>query len=237
MDDIKDFRSISDRIMKDIVMTPELKEKTLKRCKRKNYKPVMGVLAPAACVVLLIATMAAMGRFPWSSSTVPERSSEVSFVMEAAPGEEKQPQVNAGDVLKSAQAGEQVGYESAEEARKAFGDNLLIPGYTPEGFVLNSIAGVETERQKADRVVFKYSSDNASFLVTEEKIKTRNDYPGFKTVDINGIPGYVKTEKIKTEGPTGQQRTELHWLRNECHYSVTGQISEEVAVNLAKSMR
>ncbi|WP_040762107.1 DUF4367 domain-containing protein [Ruminiclostridium cellobioparum] len=236
MDDIKDFRSISDRIMKDIVMTPELKEKTLKRCKRKSYKTVIGVLAPAACVVLLIATMAAMGRFPWSSSTVPERSSEVSFVMEAAPGEEKQPQVNAGDVLKSAQAGEQVRYESAEEARKAFGDNLLISGYTPEGFVLNSIAGVETD-QKADRVVFKYSSGNASFLVTEEKIKTRNDYPGFKTVDINGIPGYIKAEKIKTEGPTEQQRTELHWFRNECHYSITGQISEEAAVNLAKSMR
>ena len=237
MDDIKDFRNISDRIMKDILMTPELKDKTLKRCKRKSYKPVMGVLVPAACVVLLIATMAAMGRFPWSSNTVPERSSEVSFVMEAAPGEEKQPRVKAGDVLKSAQEEEQVGYESAGEARKAFGDNLLIPGYTPEGFVLNSIAGVATGGKKTDRVVFHYSSHDASFLITEEKMKGKNEYPGFKTVDINGVPGYVKAGKIKTGGPTEQQRTELHWSRNECHYSVTGQISEEAAVNLAKSMR
>lgn len=236
MDDMKSFRNISDGIMKDIVVTPELKYKTLQKCKRRSYKPAIRVLVPAACVVLIVTAMAASGRFPWSSNTVPERSSEISIMMEAAPGGDKQPQDSAGDVLKAAQAGGQVDYKSPEEARGAFGENLLVPGYIPEGFRLKSIGGFPKEGQKADKVVFNYESGKVQLLITEEKIKVKNEFPGFRTVDINGVPGYVKTERIKTEDGTEQQRTELHWFGRDCRYSVGGQISEELAINIAKSM-
>lgn len=238
MNDMKSFRNISDRIMKDLVVTPELKSKTLEKCKTKSYKPVIGVLVPAACVVLIVAVMAAAGRFPWNGNTVPEKSSEITVLLEAAQGGESRQQDNSGDALKAAQEEQlQVVYKSPEEARKDFGDSLLIPGYIPEGFILNSIEGTVKGGQKADRVVLNYSSGEVSFVITEERNSVGYEFPDFKAVDINGITGYVKTDRSKTEGQTGQQHTELHWTGNESRYSVVGQISEELAINIARSMK
>ncbi len=244
---MNNFRSISDEIMKDIVVTSELKEKTLRNVKQNNalrnnvkrnkLKPVIGVLVPAACVAIAIA---AVNLSNWwltlEQNVAPKNNSEVTLMMESAQGLETQPRDNTGRMQKAEDA-KSVEYTSADEAKKAFGAGLLIPEFIPDGFEMTSSSGMVTDNNAAVRVVFNYASHIASFQIIEEKTKPQIDYSGYKTVNINGISGHLKTEIVTEEGGMYSQFTEVHWLRNGRYYSVAGQISEDMALKVAGNMK
>ncbi len=237
MDKMKDFKKISDEIMKDVVISEELKARTLARCKRNSCKSVMGILVPAACMVLIVAAVNFMGWFPHNRTAVRESSAEATIMMESAQSTGNMPRDSAQNQLKAAQSETQLELQTLEQAKKAFGGKALVPEFIPEGFKLVSVMGWGTDIQYADRISFRYSSENAVFQVSQEKAGSQDGFGGFRRVEIHGVSGYVRTEGSKNDAAEKDQNTELHWFRDGIHYSVAGQLNEKTALKVARSMR
>ncbi|MDF2986716.1 MAG: hypothetical protein K0R50_2226 [Eubacterium sp.] len=237
MDRMKDFKKISDEIMKDIVVGEELKASTLARCKRNSYKSVTGILVPAACVILIVTAVNLMGWFPHNRTAVRESNSQATLMLESAQSTGNMPRDSAQNQLKAAQSELQLEFQTWEQARMAFGEKALKPGFIPEGFKLNNVVGWGTDIQNANIITINYTAENAAFQVSQEKTGTRDGFEGFRRVDVHGVSGYVRTEEAKEDTAMKNQHTELHWLKDGIHYSVTGQLNEEMALKVAGSMQ
>jgi hypothetical protein len=119
-------------------------------------------------------------------------------------------------------------YTTPDEAKASFGQGFLIPSYTPGRVALSGIQASGHRQESATKVVLSYVYGEISFMVIEEKDTSTMGLHHFKSVDVNGAPGYLKT---------GESDTELHWITNGVHYVVTGQIKEAEAMKVAKSMK
>ncbi|MDB4868400.1 MAG: hypothetical protein JWR03_2733 [Cohnella sp.] len=119
-------------------------------------------------------------------------------------------------------------YTTPDEAKASFGQGFLIPSYTPGRVALSGIQASGHRQESATKVVLSYVYGEISFMVIEEKDTSTMGLHHFKSVDVNGAPGYLKT---------GESDTELHWITNGAHYVVTGQIKELEAMKVAKSMK
>lgn len=228
MDRLKDFRNISDEIMKDIEVSTGLKHKTLLRCrKKKSFKPAAGILAAAACVVLIIAVA---GKLGWSG----RNTSEISIMMESG---QKTESAAAGDSAGMPQAPRESdaygGPAIPEEAKKAFGEALLLPEFIPEGFTLNSINTSKDAAQSLNNIIFTYMRGRQEFKIEEGKAGPDKGFQDYQTVEINGSTGYVKSNGLGDEN----LHTVIHWSANGFDYSVTGRITENEAIEIAQSMK
>lgn len=238
MDKLKNFKNISNDIMKDIVTTTELKEKTLRNMKRNNYRKLTGILVPAACIVLIIAAVNTIDWFGTSRGSKQKFATEGTIMSESAQGLVSTPQDSAGSVLKAAAEEKVVEYSSAEEAGKLFGKGFKVPEYIPSGFKIGSMNGVLTENGSVDKITLIYVSEAATIVITEEKSKVPLDFSGFETIDINGYKGYLKTEEHQQENSLkSSQYTEIYWKEGGINYMLSGQISKDLAVKTAKSMK
>lgn len=116
-----------------------------------------------------------------------------------------------------------------EDAKDALGASLLEPEYVPEGFsmqqtdVINENGYVYLTLQFTDR--------ERSYLIIEEKTQIPLEFEDYKAADVNGIQAYI----ISASG--GELQTEVHWIIGGVHYAVMGQISEEEALSIARSMK
>ncbi|MFJ5714836.1 DUF4367 domain-containing protein [Neobacillus sp. NPDC093127] len=119
---------------------------------------------------------------------------------------------------------------SENEAKQAFGTDVLLPTYTPGQFKLDGIHGYGSNQEQIHKLVFTYFHEDQSYLVIIE----RNMFDGiphrFEDVDINGTKGYLNPEDGNTD-------TELHWYLNDVHYWIAGHVSNEEAVKIAKSFK
>jgi hypothetical protein len=121
---------------------------------------------------------------------------------------------------------------NVEEAAKWFGHGMLIPLYIPNGFTLHQINASGPKKEMAMKVIFTYSSADQLYSVFEDKNQNMapNVFGGYETVDINGTKGHVKSDASVLD-------TELQWTVDGVQYMISGQISKEEVMKVAKSLK
>jgi hypothetical protein len=121
--------------------------------------------------------------------------------------------------------------KTVDEAGKRFGQGMLVPSYIPNGFTLHQINTSGTKKEIAMKVIFTYSSADRLYSVIEDKNKNMapNVFDGYETVDINGTKGHIKSDASVLD-------TELQWTVDGVQYMISGQISKEEVMNVAKSL-
>lgn len=253
MDELKDFKDISHRIMDGISVTPGLKERTLEKCrKNRRLKPVVGILVPAACVVLAVAVLNTMGWLGGKEGGLPYSGPEATIMLEAAQGTEVLPGDRVGDMQKSASQSKPVVYGSLDLARKAFGEDFLQPVYIPAGFKLTAAEGFPQGENLIWKVVLTYKKEKYTFQITEEKLgqdkqTKQEELQGFRKIEIGGTPAYIRT--VENTGAAGESgaaggagkdnlgpTAEILWYGNATLYSVAGGLDEAEVVKVAKAM-
>jgi hypothetical protein len=99
---------------------------------------------------------------------------------------------------------------------------------------------------KAEKVVLSYAAGERSFIIIEQKSSEKEGFLNFETIDINGMEGYLKPEIGDSDGlpenggketRTEIADTELHWFKDDVHYSISGMITQEDAIKVARSMK
>lgn len=254
MDELKDFKDISHRIMDGISVTPGLRERTLEKCrKNRRLKPVVGILVPAACVVLAVAVLNTMGWLGGKEGGLPYSGPEATIMLEAAQGTEVLPGDRVGDMQKSASQSKPAVYGSLDLARKAFGEDFLQPVYIPAGFKLTAAEGFHQGEKLIWKVVLTYEKEKFTFQITEEKLgqdkqTKQEELQGFRKIEIGGTPAYIRT--VENTGAAGESgaaaggagkdnlgpTAEILWYGNETLYSVAGGLDEAEVVKVAKAM-
>lgn len=227
---MKDFKKIADEIMKEIYVTDELKQKTLMRCKQKKLYHRSKLLIPAACLILILGIVNITGLLPTIFKGGDEQNSEFNILMESNDNVYtpfNHPDSTAGPDSSSLKIWQ---LEDLEKAKKSFGDSFLVPSYVPAGFKLDNIQAYGYQQDSADKIVLNFISVEKSFSIIEDKnVPSENHFTGYKSIDINGIEGYVIG--------TNDSYAEIHWIANKVHYMVAGSIPEDEAISIAKSMK
>ncbi len=257
MDELKDFKDISHRIMDGISVTPGLKERTLEKCRKNSrLKPVVGILVPAACVVLAVAALNTSGWLGGKKGDLPYSGPEATIMLEAAQGTEVLREDSGGDLMKSAPQGKPAVYESLDLAGKAFGENFLQPVYIPSGFKLTAAEGFPEGGNITRRVVLTYEKEKYTFQITEEKLgqdkqtKQKKELQGYRKIEIGRTPAYVRT--VENAGAIGEAApgaatraagmddlgptAEILWYGDETLYSVAGGLDEAEVIKVAEAM-
>ncbi|MFE9277257.1 DUF4367 domain-containing protein [Paenibacillus glucanolyticus] len=125
---------------------------------------------------------------------------------------------------------------SYEEAGQAFGDKLRVPSYLPEGFSLQQIS-VTGPNEAVRAAVFSYTAGERSFGLFADK-SANSSMPQYfdETVDVNGAAGYlIAGEPLQDDGLT-TPNVELHWYTDDIHFMISGLVSAEEALRIARSM-
>lgn len=209
MSNMKDFKSIADDMMSGIAVSERLKAQTLSKCAKKR-RLVRTVLAPAAAAAVVLVCVLAV--------SAPQ------------PDGEDTPNVMMATETASALMAGQERDATPEQAGEFLDGALLMPGYAPEGFTLHGIRLAEDGAYK--RATITFSDGESYYVIIEETRQAASTSEGFKSADINGINGYVKSS-----GSAARPDTEAHWEVEGVHYAVTGSINEEEAVKIARSMK
>lgn len=118
-------------------------------------------------------------------------------------------------------------HEAIDEAREAFGPELRIPGSIPERFKLAEITTSGMSGEPTRDALFTYAAGEQvlTFLASRSQV----GYPleMFSKVQVDDAEGYV------LEQPN---LTELYWVVNGLHYSITGPVTAEEALHIALSL-
>jgi hypothetical protein len=118
---------------------------------------------------------------------------------------------------------------SMEEAREWYGDDLLLPTYVPGNFQLERIHVLSGTQEQAQKLIFTFTSIDASYSVMVERTNKANKPFGTDLVDINGHEGYLKKEAPE------QLDVELNWFVNDSQYVINGILSSTEALKIARS--
>lgn len=246
MNNMKSFKNMADEVMQDINVSDSLKEKVLQRCTRRQRVPVVRLLATAACGVLILGILNFSGVLKIKTqpggldSQGPNIFSATSGQTEIMPGQSDVNIQNEPGTIKDWL------FNTMEEAAKNFGSAFLVPSFIPEGFTQGTIYASGTDSMKAEKVILGYAAGERSFMIIEQKSSEKEGFLNFKTIDINGTEGYLKPETRDSDGlpenggkeaGTEITDTELHWFKDGVHYSVSGMITQEDAVKVARSMK
>jgi len=240
---MKDFRGIADDIMKEINVTEELKTKTLMQCMRKRHVTINKFLIPVACSVLLLGIVNMSGTLPLMTQTGDKNleintdiKPEVNPMIGSGDGIQPLPGQSNNNEASNSSTFTKLTFTTLDEAKKSFGDSILIPSYIPESFKLDEIYASGFDGHKATKVVLSYLAGDKSFLIIEEKIEVQNEFINFKTIDINGTTGYLKPSVSEGSENSGIPDIELHWYKEGTHYLIAGLITENEAIKIANTM-
>lgn len=126
---------------------------------------------------------------------------------------------------------------SYDEAGQAFGDKLRIPSYLPEGFSLHQISVTGPKEEAATEAVISYTAGDRSFGLFVNKDDKVNMPQYFdEKVDLNGVEGYlIIGEPIQDNGGM-VPNVQLHWYTDHIHFMISGLVSQEEALQIARSM-
>lgn len=118
---------------------------------------------------------------------------------------------------------------SVEEAKTAFGSNLLVPRAAPEGFTLSKMESVGEANKPARDVIFTYVSDSGDKSVTFVASRMPASFPAemFTPAKVGDADGFVFAQP---------ELTELFWTKDGVQYSVTAQLSGEDTMKFAESV-
>jgi hypothetical protein len=206
MSSLSGFKIDADKIMYNITVSSELKEKTLKQLKVKRYNWARLSLIPAACfalaLILVIAPGSPLSRFyhkPQEGITSP---GDTPSIMMASPektnDENSTLPANSGD--NDTKPNKSQLLNSLDEAKKYLDGAVLTPSYIPEGFKLNIIQAVSSEAGTVENIYLAYTLKDMTFVISIEKNKDWKDFSSYKTVDINNVIGHIKSYNSGQEG-------------------------------------
>lgn len=235
---MENFRKIADEIMSDINVSEELKRKTLERCTRRKVIPISKVLVPAACFLLIFSIVNFSGILqnkPLTNGNG-DMQTEGIVTVRTAEGMESFPSQTGNDAIIDMYAVREWDIETLEEARDRFGDAFLKPSYIPGNYKLDRIRVSGPDENIADKVVLSYHDGDRSFSIIEEKDSVQQELTGYKTVDINGVTGYVRVLPYDMGVNKEASGIEIHWFKEGVHYSITGLLTEDEAIKTASSM-
>lgn len=74
-------------------------------------------------------------------------------------------------------------------------------------------------------------------MIIQEKEQMESEFINYKQVDINGTIGFLKTNILTDREDEDIMNIELHWFKDEVHYSIIGLITQEDAIEIARSMK
>lgn len=235
MSSLKEFKNDADRIMNNITVSSELRERTLTqlRSKRTN-KPVLKLI-PAVCLAAALILVIAPGS-PFSVfSKAPDEITnpeDTPSIMMADPSK-TDTQIStlpANTEESSIRPNTSILLNSLEEAKEYLDGAVLTPSYIPEGFKLDTIQAVSSNAGIVQNIYLAYTSKDMTFVISIEKDREWKDFSSYRDVDINGITGHIKSYD------SDQKLTELRWFVENVLYSVEGSLSEEQAVRIAQSL-
>ncbi|WP_309119445.1 hypothetical protein [Paenibacillus sp.] len=214
------FREESDEMLfTNIEMSEDLKAKVRRaaaaeKAVRRTAFPkswTMGTAALAAAVMLLIG-------YPM-----------VQQPAAPAPGDNpavSEPPSNGGAVGSELSPLITTPLGTVEEAEAAFGPVLLVPNALPKGFALSEIVAVGMEGEPARDAIFTYVSGEKTLTFVASRLPAAFPAEMFSKTTVGDAGGFVFEQPGLTE---------LFWTANGIHYSVTGQISGEEALQVAES--
>lgn len=234
MDSLKQFKDIANEAMKDITVNNDLKEKTMMRIRPKKNNLIKATLIPAGCLIVMLAAV-----FMWKSplklyypnNQISENTPQNANIMLA-------PENNT---LPIAQEGKQAGIlrstvsnslKTLEEAKQFMSNSAVIPTYLPRGYELKRIQAVVYNNEKRRSLSIEYVLADKSFVISIEQNSDWKSFEGYKDVNINGITGHMKIFKDGS-----YESAELRWFIDKSLYTVEGEISEEEAVKISKSLK
>jgi hypothetical protein len=240
MDKLENFKSIADEMMCEISVSEDLKRKTLAHCKKKKFTTVTKILIPAACIALMLGCLNHSGVLHLKSHTAKEKSNDYGVLMESSDGAATKmagaPESAQGSTALSGVAANSWTINTTEEARETFGPSYLTPSYIPKGFQLDQIQACGPDEKNVNNITLSFISGEKSFFIMEEKSASQEAYSDFEKISINDSPGYLSTSQTINETGGNDSYSELHWFKSEIHYSVSGQLTKEETVSIAKGL-
>ncbi|MBD2847360.1 DUF4367 domain-containing protein [Paenibacillus sp. IB182496] len=118
-------------------------------------------------------------------------------------------------------------HASAEEAKAAFGPEMLAPTLVPEGYALQKIVSSAMKGEAARMVVFFYeTADGKPLTFMVDRQEAAFPMNAFTPVDVNGAEGLVYEQP---------ELVELYWMVDGVQYGITGAITAEEALAMAES--
>ncbi len=236
MSDIKDFKKIADESMFDINVTEEMKNKVLEKCneKQRTRMPVLKLAAVAACGVVVVGVLHFTGALkPVPPDGYQNRTYENQQrgIFSAPNDQEAVPGQSDISIMNEPFAAREWQPDSLEEAERSFGEGFLIPYYIPEGYKQIGIYASGTESGTV-KIIINYSADEQFFAIVEQKTEEVRESSGFEAVDINGTEGYVMSDNAGTI-----TYTQLYWSDDGVMYTISGAMTKEEAVRIARSMK
>ncbi len=234
MDKMRDFKNIANDIMKDIKVDENLKRKTLEKSLKKNHIPISKLLMPAACFLLIIGILNIYNILPLKN---PKIQTEDSYTNISSSGGETE--LSPGDsninILNTEEKSWTI--DTFDNAKRNFGNAFLIPTYIPEDYNIEEITASGFEEGNASKIIINYFLENKFFLIIQEKIQIENEFVNYEKVDINGTIGLLKENILISNKYEDTINTELYWSKDGINYSVTGLITQEDAIKIARSMK
>lgn len=233
MSSLKNFRNEADEIMKDITISDELKEKTLVKIKKRNSRFFRTTLIPAACMVILL-TAVVLWRYPHviqspTNETAKGNTQGVNIL--AAPNGSTLPAQSGNNTTVPSGTIVSKDIKTINEAKEFMGISILEPSYLPAGFELKGIQGISNDDSRIRNIWLEYTSGNSTFVISVEQNTKWGSFDGYKTVDINGREGHLKSYK-----DSSFESAELRWYIDKNFYTIEGAISGEEALKIAQSL-
>lgn len=124
-----------------------------------------------------------------------------------------------------------------EQAREFMGDKLLMPSYIPEGYELTEIRVPRSEEFVGQGIRLEYSNQRYYVMISQRTDLMDDGGEGYKSVDINGITGYMRITRPEPGDNISNGYVSLEWKSGDIQYLVQGDVSEEEAIKIAKSLR
>lgn len=240
MDKMNDFKNIADEMMSDINAGEDLKRRTLAQCKKKNNRSFGKVLIPAACLFLTFGLLNLTGVLPLKSQTAKEENTEINILLEStqdsAKGTESTAENATSSILQDNGDIKTWTISTTEEAGKSFGSALLLPEYVPGEFHLDQIQASGATQTNADNITLTYIDGDKLFHIMEVKTDLQEMVLDGKVITIHGLPVYINSLQTSDKAEIDSMYTELQWFKEGVLYSISGQITEEEAVEIAENM-
>lgn len=234
MNKMRDFKNIADDIMKDIKVDEDLKKKTLEKSLKKNNMPIRKVLIPAACFLLIIGIVNIPHILSLKNPKIRTEYTD-NNIISSVDETESAPEDSNINILNSEEKYWVI--DTFDDAKRNFGDVFLIPTYIPEDYNIEEITASGIKEGSASKIIINYFLENKSFLITQEKIQIENELVNYEKVDINGTIGLLKENILISNKYENTINTELYWSKDGINYSITGLITKEDAIKIARSMK
>jgi hypothetical protein len=117
---------------------------------------------------------------------------------------------------------------TAEEARAAFGSELIVPNTLPGSYSLKEIATTGMPDEPIRDAVFTYADGDRAVTFSASRMETTIPVELFTKTTVRGQDGYV------FEQP---ELVELYWVEDGVHYGIVGNLSAAEALQAAEAAK